>query len=140
MEHGYKNVFVFREGLPAWVMAGYPTVTIEPLPEAEVPSLGTADLKKMLDSKQNFVLIDLRFDMSAREYWIDAPNRMVVPLDMLADRYKEIPVGKKIVLIDETGKRSKVGGRYLKAKGYQDVSVVDGGMQKWAKDGFPIKK
>ena len=36
VELGYKNVYAFREGIPGWERAGYPLVTVKPLPDVEV--------------------------------------------------------------------------------------------------------
>lgn len=140
IELGYKNVNVFRDGLPAWVAAGYPVHSIEKLPKVEVPSITTKDLKTIMDKREDFVLLDIRFKSLLKKYKLNAEHLINVPLDMLSDRHTEIPRGKKIIVIDEVGKRVKIAGRYLVSKGYNDVSIVEGGIQKWIVDGHPVTK
>ena len=98
---GYKNSYAFRDGLPAWIKAGYPVETTEKLPKAKVPNVNVSKLKKMLDGKQDFVLLDIRMPFAAKTRWIKCSNRLSIPLDDLTDRHPEIPSGKKIVIIDE---------------------------------------
>ena len=45
-----------------------------------------------------------------------------------------------MVAIGETGKRSAIAVRFLTSKGYAKVLSVEGGMQKWIKDGYPVKQ
>ncbi len=48
---GYKNVYAFREGIPGWERAGYPLVTVRPLPDIEVRQISTVELAAMLDKR-----------------------------------------------------------------------------------------
>jgi rhodanese-related sulfurtransferase len=138
-ELGYNNVFVFRDGLPGWIAAGYPTVSVEKLPKFEAPTLSTAELNTKLDAKEDLVLLDIRIPNEAKKFWIKNTNRMWIPLSDLPTRYKEIPPGKKVVVIDLNGKRSPIALRYLNGKGYQDLAKISGGMHQWVKDGFPTE-
>jgi rhodanese-related sulfurtransferase len=55
---GYKNVHAFREGLPGWTAAGYPTVSIEKLPDVKIKK------SRPLSSPVNQITIWLFFLMS----------------------------------------------------------------------------
>ena len=140
VDHGYTNVSVFRGGLPEWVQAGYPTVSVEKLPKVEVPAISTAELEKLLASGQAFVLLDLRPAMEAAKVWIESSNRLVLPFEEIDTRVAEIPKGKKIVIVDVNGKRAPVAARYLSLKGYENLSRLDGGMNAWVSDGKAFKK
>ena len=112
--------------------------TTEKLPKSKVPNVNVSELKKMLDSNQDFVLLDIRMPFAAKTRWIECSKRLSIPLDDLTDRHPEIPSGKKIVIIDELGKRTAIAARYLKMKGHQDVEKVMGGVDKWAKANLPL--
>lgn len=136
---GYKNVFAFRKGLPAWVAAGYPTTSIEKLPKTDVAKISTDALLGMLTTDDDFVLLDVCLKRDADKFWIDSPNRVHVPLDELEIRLSEVPKNKKVVVVCLKGKRSPTAIRYLAAKGYKNLVSVDGGMQQWILEGKPVK-
>jgi rhodanese-related sulfurtransferase len=133
---GYKHVYGFRDGLPGWIVADYPVETIEKLKKVKVPLISAADLKGMLDS-EDIVLLDARNPLDANKLWIDSPKKISIALDDLIERYAELPIGKKLVIIDVNGKRSGIAASYLSGKGFKDVVLVQGGMQQWALDGQP---
>ncbi len=137
---GHKNVYVFSDGLPAWVRAGRPTGTIEKLPKADIKSIPASELKTMVDKGKDFVLLDIRFGRLARKYKINYRGRKNIPLDMLIERHRELDPGKKIVIIGETGNRSGIAARYLKTKGFDNIVHVKGGMQAWVGEGYSAGK
>ena len=136
---GYENVYVFRGGLPEWIGAGYPTVTLETLPKVDIPTISSQGLKTMLDSGEDFILLDIRIPVDAKKFWIDSPLRLVLSMNEIPQRYSEIPKGKKIIVIDKVGKRAALASRYLFAKGFKDLTKVSGGMNHWFKSGMPTE-
>ena len=58
---GYKNVYAFREGLPGWTAAGYPTASIEKLPDVKIKRITTSELSGQLDNNL-VVLLDVNLD------------------------------------------------------------------------------
>lgn len=133
---GYKEVYGFRDGLPAWIAAGYPVESIEKLEKVKVPLITPAELKMMLDG-EDIVLLDVRNPVDGDKLWIDSPKRISIDLDQLPERYAELPRDKKMVIVDVNGKRSGISASYLKGKGFADVSRVQGGMEKWVLGGLP---
>ena len=133
---GYRHIFVFREGLPGWVAAGYPTKTTATLPEVEIPTLTPAELKALLASKEDFILLDIR--SQEKKFRIDDPRSRDLDLNTIKEHWREVPTGKKIVLIDYNGKRTQVAGRYLASKGVKNIIMLSGGMMQWAKEGLPV--
>jgi rhodanese-related sulfurtransferase len=136
---GYTNVYGFRDGLPGWIQAGYPTVTIEKLPKLKVPSIISAELKQMMDDKSGFVMVDVRKGINADKFWIAYNDKYVTSLDDLENLVNEISTDKQIIIVDLVGKRSATAGRYLIMKGFADVSRLSGGIEKWMKDGQPTE-
>jgi rhodanese-related sulfurtransferase len=135
---GYRNLFVFRDGLPGWVAAGYPTQTTATLPEADIPTISPAELKTLLAGKEDFVLLDIR--SQEKHLRIDDPRSLYLDLNTMKDHWREVPGNKKIVMIDYNGKRTQVAGRYLAGKGIKNVRKVSGGMMQWVKDGYPVRQ
>lgn len=114
-------------------------MTTEALPKIDLPRISVDELKTMLDKDEDFVLLDLRLEVDRNRYWIDSPKRQQVSLNALTESYKQVPEGKKLLIIDKNGKRAGLGARYLFAKGYEDITVVSGGMNEWIKSGLPTK-
>jgi rhodanese-related sulfurtransferase len=138
---GYKNVHVYNEGLPEWIKRGYPTEIQSIYPKPEISNVSGAELKAMLDRKDDFVLVDLRDmeDLKAGRI----KGSIIIDMDDLDDRYGELPKNKKIVLQDVFGKQTFMAARFLVSKGYkaENLLKLDGGfMDGWLKAGYPIEK
>jgi rhodanese-related sulfurtransferase len=132
---GYTNVSVYSEGLPEWVKRGYPVASRRVYPAIDVPIVSPAELRRMLDAKENVLVLDLRDEDDVRSGKI--PGARNIDLELLDARLSEIPKGRKIVLVDLHGKQTQVAGRFLASKGYQDVVRLDGGfVSGWLKAGF----
>lgn len=138
-ELGYINVYAFRGGIPAWKSAGYTTDSTLKLPSIEAPLVSTDKLAEMLKD-EDMVLLDINSEEDAAKFWIDTPKRLYIPLTDLKEQYAKVPKNKTIVVLCLKGQRSPIAARYLAAKGYKDIFVVDGGIQKWVLEGRPIKK
>lgn len=139
VELGYRQVYAYREGLPAWVAAGYPTESFAKLPEVEVDQISTLELSQLLGSN-DIVLLDINLREDAHKFHIDHPKRVHIPLDELDASLAQLPRNKQLVVICLKGKRSPTACRYLKGQGYQKVAMVDGGVQKWILEGRPVVK
>lgn len=135
---GYENVYAFREGLPAWKKAGYPTTTIEKLPQFKAKKMTTEELSQRLAGDDDIVLLDICLQQDAEKFWIETSKRVHIPLNEMEQRYAEIPKDKEIAVICLKGKRSPTVIRYLSGKGYKNLYQVEGGMQKWIMDGKPV--
>ena len=136
---GYKNVYAFREGIPGWEKAGYPLVTVKPLPDTEIEQVSTTDLAVMLDN-DDVILVDINLEEDAHKFYIDHAKRLHIPLDELNVSLPQLPKDKKIVIICLKGKRSPTAVKYLIGQGYTDVVMVKGGVQKWVLECRPVKR
>lgn len=135
---GYLNVYAYREGLPAWVAAGYPTATVEKIPDAWVEKISTEQLAAKLTGNENIVLLDCNLESDVQKLKIDSPRRVYIPLEELHTRYKELPKNRTIAVICLTGMRSPAAARFLLSKGFSSVVSVDGGVQRWVVEKRPI--
>ena len=139
VELGYTNVYAFREGIPGWEKAGYPLVTVKPLPDVAVAKITTVELAAMLEN-DDVVLVDINLKDDARKFHIDHAKRVHIPLDELNVSLSQLPREKKIVVICLKGKRAPTAVKYLIGQGYEDVVMVEGGVQRWVMEGRPVKR
>lgn len=137
VELGYKNVYAFREGLPGWEKAGYPVVRTKKLPDVEVKKVSTDELSAALGN-EDMVLLDINLDEDAHKFHIESEKRKHIPLDELNVSLPQIPEGKKIIVMCLKGKRSSTAAKYLMGNGFDDVAILDGGIQKWILEGRPV--
>ena len=136
---GHTNVAVYNEGLPAWIMRGYPAETRKVYPAVDVPVVSAAELKGLIDAKANVFVLDIRDEDDCRTGMI--PGSRNVDLELLDGRLAEVPRDRKIVLVDLQGKQTQIAGRFLAWKGYRDVVRLDGGLVGgWIKAGFPVAR
>jgi 3-mercaptopyruvate sulfurtransferase SseA len=64
---------------------------------------------------------------------------VAIPLSKLEARWSEIPKDREVVMVCQGGGRSLKATYYLQYHGYTQVSNMAGGMDKWAKKGFPVR-
>ena len=136
---GYKNVYAFREGLPGWTAAGYPTVSIEKLPDVKIKKITTSELSGQLDNNL-VILLDVNLSDDAKKFYIDSPQRVHIPMDVLHLKITTLNKSDAIAVLCLKGQRSPTAARYLVGLGFENVTVVDGGIQKWVLEGRPVKQ
>jgi len=102
-------------------------------PAAPPPSTGELDsteVKAMIDSGEDFVLIDVR---EVHEYQIAfIPSAKLIPLGQLPNRLAEIPKDALIVCHCKSGMRSAKAVDLLKQSGYIQVRNMKGGILAWS--------
>ena len=99
-------------------------------------TIAPASLKSLLEGKEPFALIDVR---EAGEY-----NSSHIPgASLIARRQLETLVpqavpfkGTPIVVCDDDGRRARLAAGTLERLGYRQVSVLDGGINRWVTDGL----
>jgi rhodanese-related sulfurtransferase len=83
------------------------------------------------------VLLDVR----TREEFKNshAPKARNIPVDQLPARAREIPTGRQVLAICQSGGRSARATALLRDKGY-DVLDIRGGMSAWQRAGLPVER
>jgi rhodanese-related sulfurtransferase len=102
-------------------------------------TIAPASLKSLLEGKTPFALIDVR---EAGEY-----NSSHIPgASLIARRQLEFALaqavpftGTPVVVCDDDGRRAALAARTLERLGYRQVSVLDGGINRWVTDGLPTE-
>src|SRR5438094_6766434 len=96
-------------------------------------------LKGLLEGAAPFALIDVR---EAGEY-----NSSHIPgASLIARRQLEFVMpqavpftGARVVLCDDDGRRAHLAAATLEGMRYGNVSVLEGGINRWVTDGFPTE-
>jgi rhodanese-related sulfurtransferase len=118
---GYRNVKVFREGVPAWKKAGYLLLS-EP-----------SYLKELIGKDIPHVLIDLRTPEEARKGFI--PGAVSIPENELDAAKNRFPADKSAPIILYSDSFSEKAYKTVKAWGYKETTVLLGGYGAWKQMG-----
>lgn len=93
------------------------------------------ELNAMLDAGEKVVLIDVRTPEEHREAHI--PGSVLVPLDTLQG-VTSLPEGGRRVVYCRSGKRSLKAIEILSARGFGDLTNLEGGINAWMSIGGPV--
>ena len=91
--------------------------------------IACCDLKKMMDAKEDFQLIDVREEY---ERDIASIGGELIPMGDVMDNFAKISRDKKVVIYCRTGNRSGVITQALDAQGFTNVFNLRGGIHKWS--------
>jgi adenylyltransferase/sulfurtransferase len=101
-----------------------------PPPVASAGDLEPTDVKQMIDSGEDFILVDVR---EPHEYQIASiPKATLIPLGQLPNRLSELPREARIVCHCKSGMRSAKAVDLLKQNGFTRVSNMKGGILAWS--------
>jgi hydroxyacylglutathione hydrolase len=114
--------------LDAWAAAGRPF--------GAIPQIEPADLVESLKHGR-VTLIDVRNATEWRGGHIDGARH--IPLGYLANRLEEIPKTGAVVVQCQSGARSSIGASLLRARGFDQVINLTGGISSWIKAGLPTQ-
>ena len=107
-------------------------------------------LNNMIKNKEDMVIIDVndKEDVDQRGMVEGALNISLGTLYYKADEnvpedFKDQRIqdrNKKVVVTCGLGLCAAIGGKLLKDMGFNDVSLLEGGVTKWQEDGYKLKK
>jgi rhodanese-related sulfurtransferase len=100
-------------------------------------SIRPEEAKKLMETKKNLLLIDVRSPAEFKQGTIKGAQNIPF-IDILEGRHS-LPKDRPILLICSIGGRSYAAGQILLEKGYTDVQNLDGGMADWQKARFPVR-
>jgi hydroxyacylglutathione hydrolase len=128
---GYDNVEGYlANGLENWYK--------ESLPVAKLNLATVQDLNRMLSSKQDVFVLDVRRENEWNEGHIEGSTRIY--LGRLEKETGKLPRNKPILVICKTGNRSSFGGSVLLREGFDPIYNVLGGIDAWKKAAYPLVK
>jgi adenylyltransferase/sulfurtransferase len=97
-----------------------------------IAEISSKKLKSMLESKEDFFLVDVREPEEHEEGRIR--RSILIPLATLAEKIKGIKKDKPIVLYCHMGPRSRAACEILQELGHTNVKVLKGGFEEWEKE------
>jgi adenylyltransferase/sulfurtransferase len=98
--------------------------------EAAIPTMSGHELKRKMDAREPFELIDVR---EAFEYEIARiDGAKLIPLGEIAERADELPRERPIVVHCHSGQRSAQAVRLLQQRGFDKVYNLEGGIDAWS--------
>jgi adenylyltransferase/sulfurtransferase len=97
-----------------------------------IPETNVRELKKMIDKKEKFVLIDVR---EPSEYAIcQIPGAKLIPLSVVAERANELDSADNIVVHCHFGGRSAKAVAILQKMGFKKIKNLAGGIDAWSQE------
>jgi NADPH-dependent 2,4-dienoyl-CoA reductase/sulfur reductase-like enzyme/rhodanese-related sulfurtransferase len=84
------------------------------------------DLKNLLDSDEDFILLDIRNKDEFKKGSIKDSRLLNIPVDEIDERCKELPKDKVIITFCVIGVRAYIAERMLRGHGFEKVKFLDG--------------
>lgn len=84
-----------------------------------------------LESDEDFVLLDVRFEVEFREGSLMDPRVVNIPLAELWERMNELPRDREIITFCRTSVKDYEAQRILGGRGFKDVKFLDGSLAAW---------
>ncbi|HEY6987534.1 MAG TPA: molybdopterin-synthase adenylyltransferase MoeB [Bryobacteraceae bacterium] len=107
---------------------GMPPMNAEPAPTGD--AIDALELKRKLDRRDNFALIDVR---EPHEYQIARiPGARLIPLGELPKHLRELDPNGEYVMQCKSGARSQRAVDFLKQNGFKNVVNMTGGILAWS--------
>ncbi len=129
---GLENIKGYLAGgIEAWQQSSFDVAT--------VPQISVADLKKMIESRSDLQVLDVR---RPAEYESGhAPRAVTAPLSKLREAWTSLNFDptKTTAVICAGGYRSSAATSILQAAGFTDLLNVTGGTTAWIKAGYDVE-
>ena len=102
-----------------------------------VPNITALELSEKLKFGKHPLVVDVRQPDEFRAGHVNGAK--LIPLNEINRRIKELPKGREIVCICDSGSRSSSAAKALAKEGYS-VFNVQGGMIAWRRAKLPVQK
>jgi len=97
--------------------------------DGKMVGVSPREVHEMLGAQEDFVLLDVRSPAEYEE--VRLPGSTLIPLGALRDRLGELPPDKPIVTFCKVSLRGYEAALILRAGGFEQVRVLDGGVAMW---------
>src|SRR5438128_7685690 len=98
--------------------------------EEAIPAMSAHELKRKMDAREPFELIDVRETFECEIAQIDGAK--LIPLREIAERADELQREDPIVIHCHSGQRSAQAVRLLQQRGFANVYNLEGGIDAWS--------
>lgn len=106
--------------------------------QTEVKNISARQAKELINKEKDVFILDVRTKEEYNEAHIKGAN--LIPIQELEQNIGKIPKDKKVVVHCAKGKRSARACEILKDKGLKELYNVEGGINQWKSEGFPVEK
>jgi len=97
--------------------------------DGSMGGISAEDVHRKMQNHEDFVFLDVR---TPQEHaGVRLPGAILIPLGVLRKRLGEIPKGKEIITFCQISLRGYEAALILKAAGFTNVKVLDGGIVMW---------
>lgn len=117
------------------LLAGLSLLSCAPKSSGTYPTVSVQDLKAAVDS--GAYVLDVRTPQEFAEGHI--ASAVNLPLDQVQGRSGEVPGDRPVYVICRSGSRSAQASQILQKAG-KDIRNVGGGMNDWARAGYPLTR
>lgn len=94
-----------------------------------IPTISIEALAKALQGPRPPLVLDIR---EPREYKRShIPQAKNMPFSKIISQLPEIPSDQPVVLVGRTSRRSRRAAQYLRKQGYDNITILEGGLQAW---------
>jgi NADPH-dependent 2,4-dienoyl-CoA reductase/sulfur reductase-like enzyme/rhodanese-related sulfurtransferase/two-component sensor histidine kinase len=97
--------------------------------EGRFEGINAVNANELIQLKRDCLCIDVRSPHEYEEERI--PGMDLIPLESIRRRIEEIPRDRSVVLVCDTGARSYQASLILRANGYANVRILEGGLKMW---------
>jgi rhodanese-related sulfurtransferase len=104
--------------------------------QLKAEEVNTATAYKMI--RQGALLIDVREWEEVEMVTFNAEEVWHIPYNCFAEKYREIPVHREVIVGCRSGKRSLEAVLFLRQQGFQKVFNLTGGINDWISNNFPV--
>ena len=91
-----------------------------------------------MEKNKGIFLLDVRTPQENSQARL--PGSVLIPINEIEHRIKEIPRNKTILVYCAVGARSKPAAEFLSRNGYKDVYNMTDGLVGWYRNGFPLQR
>jgi sulfur-carrier protein adenylyltransferase/sulfurtransferase len=89
------------------------------------------ELKKILDSKEDIQLIDVREPFEFEAGHIESE---LIPMNTIPQNLEKISKDKKVIIVCRSGNRSGNVIRFMEGHGFENLYNLKGGLLAWKKE------
>jgi len=97
--------------------------------DGQMTGVPSSEVHRMLEAEEDFVFLDVRGPAEYEQ--IRLPKTTLIPLGALRGRLDELPKDKEIITFCKISLRGYEAALILKAAGFENVRVLDGGIAMW---------
>ena len=94
-------------------------------------SVSPVEVKRKIDNRSDFILLDVRSKREWKEKRIDAPQIRLMPLDKLRQEMNTLPRDTEIITVCQSSVRAYQAQRILDSAGFKNVRFMDGSLATW---------